>query len=214
MCKERSPRQASRWGRGSRQDRFALLYLGFVMLMGLQRHACSRRNQLAAPVDVFLIRLVTLHGGEADCGTWDRGSVWVSGKRPSTSPAQRAPQHPMYPISRGSVGCTACAILLPAPSPASAFPLRSAVAVPFPVPVRGHAQEDPHPGDRQVWAAPGLAKCILRGGGIPLISPCLFSAKRGTRKGERQQLPALPAARWALPGLGIRNSGLSTCAGL
>lgn len=31
------------------------------MLMGLQQHACSRRNQLPAPVDVFLIRLLTLH---------------------------------------------------------------------------------------------------------------------------------------------------------
>lgn len=38
------------------------------MLMGLQRHACSHRNQLAAPVDVFLIRLVTLHGGRPTAG--------------------------------------------------------------------------------------------------------------------------------------------------
>lgn len=35
-----------------------------------------------------------------------------------------------------------------------------------------------------VWAAPGLAKCVLQGGGIPLTSPCLFSARGEGRKGK------------------------------
>lgn len=59
-CREQSPRCASHRA-GSRRDRFVLLSLGRVMLMGLQQRACSRSNQLPAPVDVFLIRLFTLH---------------------------------------------------------------------------------------------------------------------------------------------------------
>lgn len=82
VCKERSPRQASRWGWGSRQDRFALLYLGFVMLMGLQRHACSRRNQLTAPVDVFLIRLFTLHGGRPTARHGTESQFWSVARGP------------------------------------------------------------------------------------------------------------------------------------
>ena len=91
--KERSPRQASRWGRGSRRDRFALLYLGFVTLTGLQRHACSRRNQLPAPVAVFLGRLVTLHGGRptAGHGTGTRFG-WVA----------RGPQPPRLSLPLGT----------------------------------------------------------------------------------------------------------------
>ena len=52
------------------------------MLMGLQRHACSRHNQLTAPVDVFLIRLVTLHGGRLTVGHGIGAQFWSVARGP------------------------------------------------------------------------------------------------------------------------------------
>lgn len=117
------------------------------MLMGLQWHACSGRNQLTAPVDVFLIRLVTLHGGSLTTGSGLK--FWSVARGP------RPPQHSMNPTSRGSVGCTACATVLPACSPTSASPLCS--AVPSPVPLRGCAQEMSPP-----WGQAGSGMCPAR----------------------------------------------------
>lgn len=67
------------------------------MLMGLQRHACSRRNQLTAPVDVFLIRLVTLHGGRLTAGHGIRaqfGSVARGPRAPQLSVPLSTPHTP------------------------------------------------------------------------------------------------------------------------
>lgn len=67
------------------------------MLMGLQRHACSRRNQLAAPVDVFLIRLVTLHRGKPTAGHWigaQFGSVARASQPPQLSVPLSTPRTP------------------------------------------------------------------------------------------------------------------------
>lgn len=83
------------------------------MLMGLQQRACSHRNQLPAPVDVFLIRLFTLHrmGWLQDTALGLSLGQWLLNALSS------APLHPLYPISRGSMHCTACATHLPTPSP-------------------------------------------------------------------------------------------------
>lgn len=46
------------------------------MLMGLPQHACSRRNQLTAPLDVFPARLFTLLTRRLTAGHGTRAEFW------------------------------------------------------------------------------------------------------------------------------------------
>lgn len=144
------------------------------MLMGLQQRACSRCNQLPAPVDVFLIRLFTLHRA---------GWLQVMALGPSLGQWQET-------LEALSTLCTSSAR-----DPCTAQPMPSTFQPPAqalsPCPACGSVlsllkgTSPPWGWAGAVWAAPGLAKCVLQGGGIPLTSPCLFSAKRGRQKGER-----------------------------
>lgn len=97
---------------------------------------------------------------------------------------------------QGAGGCTACATH---PQPPA---LATWLGCSCPIPRRG-----PHAGTGTfslVWAAPGLAKCVLRGG-LPHSSPCLFSAKRGAREGSGSSSRTCPEPDRFCPGwaLGI-----------
>lgn len=167
-------------GLGSRQDRFVLLYLGFVMLMGLQRRACSCCNQLAAPVDVLLIRLFTLHRGAR---LWDM-RLGLSLDQLQEALAPPGLTVPLIPHKQEAGVCTDCAITFQ--PPAQPLPLRSVPVVPSHSLLRGC----PHPRDRQdlVWAAPGLenVSCRMKASSSHLSLP-IFSKEEEPERGKGQE---------------------------
>lgn len=200
MRKEQSPWQTSRWGWGSRQDRFALLYLGFVMLMGLPQHACSRRNQLTAPLDVFPARLFTLLPKRLTAGHGTRAEFWS---------VARNPQNPH----------SACPSASPLPHK-QACRMHSSVPPSFQPPAQSLPPCSPQlwmsrpqspygtcPGGIcTLWGAQGGGRCWAGshmgvqtascGVEASLSPPCCFQC-RGTQKGNRRQLPGWFCLVWA-----------------
>lgn len=145
------------------------------MLMGLQQRACSRRNQLPAPVDVFLIRLLTLHR-----------AGWLQDMALGLSLGQR--QETLNPPAQGL--CTLCTpsardpcTAQPVPPtfqlPAQALSPCSACAS---VPNLLKGTSSPWGQAGAVWAAPGLAKCILQVEASHSPLPVCFQRRQ---KGER-----------------------------
>lgn len=166
------------------------------MLMGLQQRACSRCNQLPAPVDVFLIRLFTLHRV---------GWLQVVALGPSLGQWQEK----LSTLCTPSAGdpCSAQPMAPTFQPPAQALsPCSSCGSVPSLL----KGTSPPWGQESAVWAVPGLAKCPAGWRHLTHLPLFVFSKDGEAERGKAIGPCSLLRARWTLPALGIRNSGLSS----